>query len=348
MTDNVIDRSEKDPHEHDAAHAGEMTVCDDAGHDHEHHDHHLHHVHETRVEGAKYLIIAMVITGSIVVAELVGGVLSNSLALLSDAGHVLTDFLALLLSYVAFKFANRAATDKMSWGFYRMEILAALVNSVVLGVVTTLIFIEAYDRLLHPHPVDGTLMLVVAAIGLVANLASAKVLQGHAHDNLNIKSAFLHVIADALSSVGVIVGGLIIMFTGYYIVDPVISIILALVIVRGAYNLGKEAVAVLMEAVPNELETQSVTTDLLKVDGVKDVHHLHIWTISSGIHALSTHVLIDDVLTSESTRILDDIEDMLKEKHNITHVTIQFECENCSNGQVCYLSTPTVRAGHHH
>jgi cobalt-zinc-cadmium efflux system protein len=265
------------------------------------------------------LLIALFVTGTIMVAEVIGGLLSNSLALLSDAGHMLMDILALLLSFFALRFATRPATERQTFGFYRLEILAALINGTVLLGLSLFIFYEAYQRFIEPREIKGLLMLGVAAIGLGANMVSALVLRAGSHKSLNVKGAFLHVIGDLLSSVGVIIGGAIILLTGWERVDAIISFVI---------------VHILLESTPKDVGLHEVIREVKAIEGVRDLHHVHLWTITSGIYALSAHVLIEDQMTSRSSQILEDINSF-----NIDHTTIQFECETCQTDFVCRLDT---------
>jgi len=285
------------------------------------------------------LLIALFITGAIMVAELIGGLLSNSLALLSDAGHMFMDILALLLSFFALRFATRPATEKQTFGFYRLEILAALINGTVLLVLSLFIFYEAYQRFIEPREIRGFLMLGVAAIGLGANIVSALVLRPGSHENLNVKGAFLHVVGDLISSLGVILAGAIILLTGWRRVDSIISFVIGVIILIGAYRLVMESVHILLESTPKEIALNEVIDGVKTIEGVRDLHHVHLWTITSGIYALSAHVLIEDQMTSRSSQILEDINRFLREKFNIDHTTIQFECEACETGFVCRLDT---------
>jgi cobalt-zinc-cadmium efflux system protein len=324
-----------------------MTVAqryeDHHDHDHDHaHDHHGHdhgHAHGLSLPsgGKRDLLVALAITVLMMVAEVVGGLLSNSLALLSDAGHMLTDNLALLLSFFAMKFAAMPATERKTFGFYRLEILAAFVNGIVLVLVSFYIIYEAYLRIRHPEPVGGRLMLVIAAIGLVANLVGAFVLNKHSSDSLNIRGAYLHILGDALSSVGVVIGGVIIIYTGWYLVDPILSILISLVIVYGAWTLVKESVNILLEAAPAHIDIDAVGLEFQKIEGVREAYHIHVWTITSGVYAMSAHVIIDDQLVSLNRDLLDRIRVMLSARFKIMHSTIQIECERCDMNPVCGL-----------
>lgn len=311
--------------------------------DHDHGHEHAHDLRQQSTGGKRDLLIALSITILMMIAEVIGGLLSNSLALLSDAGHMLTDNLALLLSFFAMKFATMPATEKRTFGFYRLEILAALINGIILVVVSLYIIYQAYLRMINPQRVEGMLMLIVAAIGLVANIIGAVVLMKHSHSNLNIRGAYLHIVGDAFSSVGVVVGGVIILSTGWYLIDPILSILISFVIIYGAWALVKESVSILLESVPSHIDIETVATAIGKVRGVREAYHIHVWTITSGVHAMSAHVLIDDQLVSRSRDLIDDIKTLLAEKFKILHSTIQLECERCDMNPICSLPNNTQK-----
>lgn len=301
------------------------------GHQHPGHEHE-HGLQQTPVGGKKDLLIALSITLLMMVVEIIGGLLSNSLALLSDAGHMFIDNISLLLSFFAMKFATMPATEKKTFGFYRLEILAALINGVTLVLISLYIIYEAYFRIIHPQPVHGMLMLVIAVIGLVANIIGAAVLMKHRHTNLNIHGAFLHIMGDAAVSVGVIIGGIVIVNTGWYLIDPILSILISCVIIYGAWQLLKESVNILLESAPAHINIKSVAAEIAKIKGVREAYHIHLWTITSGVYALSAHVLIDDQLVSGSRELIDEIRSLLLRKFNVLHSTIQLECEKCDIG----------------
>jgi cobalt-zinc-cadmium efflux system protein len=311
----------------------------DHGHadDHDHGHEHTHGLRQQSGGGKRDLLIALSITLLMMIAEVIGGLLSNSLALLSDAGHMLTDNFALLLSFFAMKFATMPATEKRTFGFYRLEILAALINGIILVVISLYIIYQAYLRMINPQRVEGMLMLIVAVIGLAANIIGAVVLMKHSHSNLNIRGAYLHIVGDAFSSVGVVVGGIIILYTGWYMIDPILSILISFVIIYGAWALVKESVSILLESVPSHIDIETVATAISKVRGVREAYHIHVWTITSGVHAMSAHVLIDDQLVSRSRDLIDDIRTLLAEKFKILHSTIQLECERCDMNPICSL-----------
>ena len=277
------------------------------------------------------LLIVLSILALVMVAEIIGGILANSLALLSDAGHMLTDILALGLTLFAMRFAQKPPTASKTFGFYRVEILAAFFNGMLLLFISFYIFYEAYQRLVHPQEIKGLFMLVVAAIGLLANGVGITILRKSTQKSLNVKSAFLHIVGDTISSVGVILGALVILYTGWYLVDPLIGIFIGMLILWGAYSLLRESMDIFLEATPGDIDVEKMLDDLRKIKGVKDVHHLHLWTITSGIYAMSAHVLIEDLLTSRSAQVLKEIEGLLQGKYSMEHTTIQFESESCGD-----------------
>jgi len=284
------------------------------------------------------LLMAFGITGLMTVVELVGGLLSNSLALLGDAGHMFTDTLALGLSVVALSLARRPASQTRTYGFHRAEVLAALANGTILVLICGYIFYEAYQRFVEPTEVRGGLMLAVAAVGFLANLAGIFILRSASRDNLNVKGAFLHMWGDTISSVGVIVAGVIILVSGWTIVDPILSIFIGLLILRGAVKLVQESSDILLEAVPKHLDVGQISNALREIEGVRDVHDVHLWTITSGIYALSCHLLIEDRTVSSSSQIVEEVNQVLSQKFGIGHSTLQLECEECENSPVCHLS----------
>jgi cobalt-zinc-cadmium efflux system protein len=301
-----------------------------------------HRHHHFLASDRKALWIAIAVTGIVMVVEAIGGILANSLALLSDAGHMLTDIMSLLLSLVALQLAARTPSSTRTYGLYRMEILAALVNGATLIAISVFILFEAYKRFASSQVVNSRTMLLVATVGLIANGVAALAMSRSSKENLNIKGAYLHILGDALSSLGVIAGALIITFTSWYLVDPIISVVICVLILRGAFGLVKDSVNILLEAVPKDVSLDEVEKSLRSISGVKDLHHLHIWTITSGIHALSAHVLVDDVLMSRTGQILQEVNRVLRDRHSVSHTTIQFECENCEEGFYCNLDRVCV------
>jgi cobalt-zinc-cadmium efflux system protein len=211
------------------------------------------------------MLLVLSITVGVMIAEIIGGLLANSLALLSDAGHMLTDTLALSLSLAAMRFARKPPTPAKTFGFYRLEILAAFFNGMLLFVISVYIFYEAYHRITEPREINGIFMLVVAAIGLLANGAGIAILRKSSRRSLNVRSAFFHLVGDTVSSAGVIVGGLVIIYTGWHLVDPIISIFIGMLILRGAYSLVKESIDILLEATPSDLHMEEIIGDLVRI-----------------------------------------------------------------------------------
>jgi cobalt-zinc-cadmium efflux system protein len=282
------------------------------------------------------LIIGIFLNSIFVIVELVAGILIGSLALVSDAGHNFSDSLALILSLFALYISSRPATPQKTFGYHRVGILTALVNALVLVLISGAIIFEAYDRLLNPIAISGIWIFVVAGIGFVINSMVAYGFRSHQHD-LNIKSAFLHLLTDALVSLGVVIAGIVIMFTGITIIDPLVSIVISLIILYMAWDIIKESVDILLEAVPRKINLDEVVGSLKQIKGIKDIHDTHIWTIGSNVFALSCHALIEDVSIYESSRLLKQMEEILKHKFNIVHPTVQFECEECEPAKICTI-----------
>lgn len=280
----------------------------------------------------------MAVTATIMVAEVVGGIYSGSLALLADAGHMLTDLLSLLVAFAAMVWGARPADARRTYGYRRLEVLAALANSVALVLVAGSIAWEAWQRLRDPASVTLPVMMGVAAVGLVANLMGLWLMgHGHSHDDVNMRGAFLHILGDTLSSLGVIVGGAIMATTGWLWIDPLLSVALAVLIVASSYRLLKEVIDVLLEAVPRGIDTAAVQQAMVQVPGVDQVHDLHIWSITSGMAALSAHVVVTNSAQDPNV-VLHQSLAVLREKFHIDHATLQIERSvepacGCSHGR---------------
>jgi cobalt-zinc-cadmium efflux system protein len=274
----------------------------------------------------KRLGLALAISTVYFFAELVGGFLTNSLALLSDAGHMLSDIAALALSLFAFRIAKRPATLSSTYGYHRVEILAALFNGLTLWLIVGIIFAAAYSRFFNPPTVESYGMVIVASLGLLVNIAAAAILFGFHHHNLNLRGAFVHVISDALGSVGAIGAGMIMLATGWYIADPLISILIGLLILYSSWSLVKESLSVLMQAVPKGIKIEEVRATIEDVPGVSKVHDLHVWAVTSDLFTLSAHAVVEN--GGNFHEVLNAIEDTLKQRFNIEHVTIQLETES--------------------
>jgi cobalt-zinc-cadmium efflux system protein len=298
---------------------------------------HIHGRSVGRRRERRGLTLAIGFSGAILLAEVGGGILTNSLALLADAGHMLVDLASLVMSLVALTFALRPASERRTYGLHRLEILAALANGVTLILICLYIFHEAYQRFLAPEPVRSPQMLVIAFVGLVAN--GAAILALREGESLNVRSAFLHVLGDTLSSVGIIVGGAVMLFTGWYVVDPIISVLIALLILVSAYRVTMEAVNILLEATPRDIDLREVIETVRGVEGVLDIHDVHIWSITSGLHALSAHLLVEDQALSRCGLIVGQVEHILAEGFGIAHTTLQCECGSCGReGMICDLA----------
>jgi cobalt-zinc-cadmium efflux system protein len=271
------------------------------------------------------LRLAAIITACILLAELLGGWWSGSLALLADAGHMFSDLVALAISWFALWFSDRPAPSSKSFGYYRMEILSALANGLLLVVLALVVFAEGWKRLRSPPEVHTTAMIWVAVLGLSANLVAVAVLRAGARHSLNVRSALAHLVGDTLSSLGVIAGGVTMAVTGWYLVDPLLSMFIALVILVGAWRLLREAVDVLLEAVPGGLDLANVARSMAEVPGVHQVHDLHIWSITSGMPALSGHVVTTGEPEISQDELLNRVKEMLMERYHIEHTTLQVE-----------------------
>ncbi len=269
---------------------------------------------------------ALIISSVYFFAELTAGFLTNSLALLSDAGHMLSDIGALALSLFAFRVAKRPATHHSTYGYHRIEILAALFNGLTLWLIVGVIFTSAYYRLANPPAVESFGMIVVAVLGLLVNIAAAAILHsGHQH-NLNMRGAFLHVMSDAIGSVGAIAAGAIMLTTGWYLADPLISVFIGALILYSSWSLIKDSLSVLMQSVPKGIRLDEVRQTIEAVDGVHKVHDLHVWAVTSDIYTLSAHAVVEN--GGDFHQVLNGIEDTLKARFNIEHTTIQLETES--------------------
>ena len=294
---------------------------------------------------------AVILTACIFLMELFGGLWSNSLALLSDSAHVFMDLFALALSWFALYISSFPPSDTRTYGWHRSEVFASFINGISLFVVSGVIFYEAYERIISPPHVKSTGMLVVASIGLVANIIVAAKLKEHSHDDLNVRSAFLHVLGDALASVGVIIGGIIIYFTGLFVVDPIISVFIGLILIVGATRIILESSHILLEGVPKGIDINKVAETIKAIDDVKGLHSLHIWSICSNLYALSAHVEIDDKASNRQKSILQKIKEKLTHDFHISHTTLQIECEECTGDDLIKPinhSHKRLKVGHNH
>lgn len=297
-------------------------------------EHHPHHDHKPKEK--KVLVLCIIIIFTVMVIEYLGGWYTNSLALISDAGHMLTHFLALAVGLFAMILATKKMSSAYSFGLYRVEILAALFNAFFLLLITFYIFYEAFERLMHPESVQATEMLIVAIVGLIVNILVAfLLLKGTNRKDLNIKGIFYHMLADTVSSVGVIGGALLIQFTGWRYIDPLISIIIGILILVWIGSLMRDVTRVLMARAPKEIDVEKLRKRVIKkVPEVRDIHDIHIWAITSGMYNLTAHVVVDNVPVHSTLPVSKKIEKLLKKEYGINHTVFQYECE-CVRKDTC-------------
>lgn len=307
-------------------------------HDHNHNPHEHSHSGHSHAHNAnkKALTISFFLIAGFMFVEFIGGYLTNSLALISDAGHMLSDAVALGLSLSALIFGSRAATPSKTYGYKRFEILAALLNGIVLVLISVFIFKEAIHRLSEPPHVIGPGMMVISVIGLIINIIVAYILhsQGSTKENLNIRSAFLHVIGDLLGSVGAIAAAILIMLFGWYIADPIASMIVSLLVLYSGWHVLKESVNILMEAKPSEIDSDEIVNALKSIEGIEDIHDLHIWMITSEFSVLTVHLIVKPNVDRDL--ILEKAKRSIHERFGIKHATIQLEGKNiCLSEDSC-------------
>lgn len=288
-----------------------------------HHDHHLDA--DAGIEQRRALRLALYLTAGFVVVQTAGAIMSGSLALLADSGHLLSDVGSMVLALLAMTMARRPPTAARTYGWHRAEVLAALANGAGLVVIAILIFVEAARRFSSPHPVETGLMLVVAALGLVVNLVAAAILRRHHHHSLNVRGAYLHVVADTLGSVGVIVAALVMMATGWTRADPLISIGIGVLVLWSSWGIIRDASGVLLESTPPGIDLADVKRALEEDEQVEGVHDLHVWTVTSGFMALSAHLVVRPVGTLGSGLLLERLQHLLDEQFGIAHTTLQIE-----------------------
>jgi cobalt-zinc-cadmium efflux system protein len=292
----------------------------------------------------KRLRVSLLLTLAYIVVTVIAGIKAHSLALLSEAGHNVSDFLALLLSWAAIYWGTRPPTSTKTYGYHRAGVLAAFVNAVTLVVVAIYIFVEAAHRLASPVLVQARIMIVVAAIGVIMNGAITLMLHGSSHD-VNVRSAFIHMLGDTLSTASVIVGGWAILSTGQYWIDPALSFAIGALILWSSFGIVRETLNILLEGTPKGVSMDLLAAAMKEVSGVHDVHDLHVWSIGSEMHALSCHIAIADIPPSESEIILREVKARLGE-FKIHHTTIQFEHENCEIAHGCVMPVGMETAHH--
>ncbi|HEX9069865.1 MAG TPA: cation diffusion facilitator family transporter [Ktedonobacterales bacterium] len=303
------------------------------------------HNHSHGLAGAA-LRTAFLVTIFILAVELIGGIVSHSLALLADAGHVLTDVVALGLAWFAAVQAQRPPNERKTFGYHRIGILAALANAATLVLVVAGIAFEAVRRLAHPEPVTPWIMFVAAGVGIAANLAIASGLR-HGSENLNVRAALLHVLGDVGASAAVVAGGVVIALTGWYPADPLLSLVITGIVAWSAWGVLRETLDILMEAAPRTVNMVTLANDITRSPGVSEVHDLHVWAIAGGVYALSAHVQVADRPLSSCDILVADLKHMLADRYHIAHTTLQLECDDCGNNGL-YCAMPAEPHFHTH
>ncbi|MDX2033770.1 MAG: cation diffusion facilitator family transporter [Blastocatellia bacterium] len=297
------------------------------GHDHHHHHHHHSHADSHRPQQQRALWLCLLLTLVMMIIEFAAGWVSGSLMLASDAVHMLSHVAALGISLIAIKLANKQCGDHLPYGLYRLEVLAALLNGLGLAGFSMWIVYEGIDRLLHPVAISGHELLVVAVLGLAVNVITAVILFRAGLEDLNTKGAWLHMLADGVSSIVIVLGAIVIVFTGWRTIDPTLSILVALVVGKWAWGLLRDAVMILLEHKPDQISLQDVEAHLLReFPEIRDVHDLHVWEITSHYFCCSAHVVLDDLRLSETQRLRAAVADDLRRHFGIGHAVIQFEC----------------------
>lgn len=311
-----------------------------------HSHNHAHHSHAHA--SGRVLGWSLAATSAFVLIELSAGLRAHSLALISDAGHNATDALALLLAWFAVYMQSKPADESRTFGYHRAGVLAAFVNAIVLIGLTGWMFYESAQRLLSPEPVNETLMLWVAGAGIVLNGGIMLGLRSGAEDDINIRGTFLHMLGDLLGVAAILAGALVIRATGWLQIDPVLSILISLLIVWTAWDITRESLNILLEGLPRGIELKQVVEAICNVEGVLDVHDLHIWSLGSNSHALSCHVLIDDMPPSQSDHILHRVKHLLGDRFHVHHTTVQFEHRSCAiSGTGCVIPVDGGHVHHH-
>ncbi|MBE7432442.1 MAG: cation transporter [Anaerolineales bacterium] len=309
-----------------------------------HSNFHTHsHISDLATQTTKRLTLSLILTAAFVVIEVVAGIFGNSLALLTDAAHNFTDVIALGLSWYALHLATKPAHAGKTFGYHRVGILVALINSTTLILIAFGIFFEAYKRFITPPEVDSTLLIGVGAVAFIINLVTALMVKEGSEHDLNLRSAFLHLMGDVMSTLGAVIAGIIIAFTKWNWLDPFVSVLIGTFILYNAWGILKQTIHILLESTPENIDMIEMVTDIRKLDGVHDIHDLHVWSISENLRMLTAHVVIDNMSIGEGVSIQQNINELLAHTYNIQHATLQMECDCCSNG----LLYCEIRENHH-
>jgi cobalt-zinc-cadmium efflux system protein len=309
------------------------------------HNHSHTHFNDLSQQTVQRLALSLVITLAFVFVEIGAGIFSNSLALLTDAAHNFTDVLALALSWWALRLTAQPANQNKTYGYHRAGILAALVNSTTLVVIALGIFYEAYQRFVNPPEVQADVLIGVGVVAVVINVVTALLVRRGAEHDLNIRSAFLHLMGDVLSTIGAVIAGVIIRYTNWNWLDPLVSVLIGFLILWSAWGVIREAIDILMEGTPTDIDMDAMIQDITSVDGVRGVHDLHVWSITQAMHTLSAHLVTDDMPISEGANIQTRVNEILFHKYEVNHATLQLECEGCTPN---LLYCDITGANHHH
>ncbi len=327
-------QSEEDEHKH--CEGKEHSKLEECTHSHSENSHHHHHNHGYDPQAGEgtgsRLLITLIINFIIPVSQIIGGLLANSVALISDAVHNFSDFTAIFISYIAFRIAQKGATVFNTFGYRRAEIMAAMINVLLLAGASGIILYHAIHRFFNPEIVNGIPVMILAGIGIAGNGVSALLLHRDAAHNLNMRGAFLHMVGDLLTSVAVLINGILLMFYKWYWLDPLLSVLIVIFILKNSWSLLKESVSILMNATPSHIPIAQVQKFIENMPGVISVHYLHAWQISSSNTAFSCHVVVPDQMISKSSQLAQKIKHELLNRFNINHPVLQFETEECGNG----------------
>ncbi|HMX73366.1 MAG TPA: cation diffusion facilitator family transporter [Anaerolineales bacterium] len=307
------------------------------------HSHSHSHFGDLATQTTKRLSLSLSLTAAFVLVEVAAGIFGNSLALLTDAAHNFTDVIALGLSWYALKIALKPANAGKTFGYHRVGILVALVNSTTLILIALGIFYEAWQRFLSPPEVDSAILMGVGTLAFFINAVTAWLVQKGSEHDLNLRSAFLHLMGDVISTLGAVIAGVVIYFTKWNWLDPFVSVLIGAFIVWNAWGILRQTIHILLESTPENIDMPTMISDIRKVHGVRDVHDLHVWSISEGLRMLSAHVVTDEISLRDGTFIQNNINEMLAHEYHIQHATLQLECEGCQSSDLfCSI------AEHHH
>ena len=297
---------------------------------------HTHpHLRDVARQSTKRLSVSLFLTLAFVIIEAAAGIFSRSLALLTDAAHNLTDVIALGLSWFAIRITTRPANERKTYGYHRVGILVALINSTTLVLISLGIFYEAYRRFVNPPEVQSGILIGVGLIAVVVNLVTALLVHKGSDSDLNLRSAFIHLMGDVLSTVGAVIAGVVIYFTKANWLDPLVSVLIGALILYNAWGILRDALDILLEAKPRDIDSTKLIEDLMQVQGVLGIHDLHIWSLTQNLRTMSAHILTGDLSISEGANIQRQINDLVHQRYNIAHATLQLECMDCLSDVLC-------------